>query len=296
MNKLKKIILMAALVIAGSLHQAAAMNYSATHLLLIFREDGFPDAEFDLGSVSNYLNLASGTTVTVNYPTQVKTNYNNTFNGIRIALLAATSSSDSLLRVWMTDADTSSTPTDVSGSKYTVLRGRIDGVGDNAAAVTGSNAAPYIVSPSDPNSYSYTVTQGTLENIDTIGGVSYFSVEAVNPATLAFYDVRNSGVTPKPPARLIGTFNWDASGNLTFTAGAQVPLSPSKITNVGRTNAVTTVWFTTTNGLNYSLFSSTSVTGGWSQVAGPIAGQNGSTNFTHTTADSVRFYQIQSSH
>ena len=292
-----KSILLAALVAAGSRHEAAAMNYSATHLLLVFREDGLKDSEFDIGTVSNYLGLANGTVVPVSYPTQVKTNYNNTFSGVKIALIAATSSSDSLLRVWMTDADLVNSPTNLTLSKFSQPRGKIEEVGIEATAVTASNTAPYIASPTgNASSYSYIVTGGTLANIGTMNGDSAFTDEAANPATLAFYDIRPSNANPKPPSQIIGTFNWDVNGNLTFTAGPQTPLSPSEITGITWSNGVTTVWFTATNNLNYNLYSSTTVTGGWAQVAGPVAGSNNNTNFTHTTADPARFYRILTTH
>ena len=67
----------------GMLSSTRAFTYSDTDLLLIFRRDGFNDAEFNLGAISTYLNLASGSSVPVTNwsATDVKANFNNSFGG-----------------------------------------------------------------------------------------------------------------------------------------------------------------------------------------------------------------------
>ena len=50
------------LLIAGLARSVTAFTYSDTDLLLVFRKTGNADVLFNLGSISNYLGQANGTT------------------------------------------------------------------------------------------------------------------------------------------------------------------------------------------------------------------------------------------
>ena len=198
---------------------ALTVNYAPTDLLLVFRQDGYDDVEYDLGSVSNYLGLASGTVVPVSYDVNLVTaNFNNTLNGVRFAVVGATASTDSSLRYWASDANLSAVPTDMTLSKFSPVRGNIENVGLQLTTITGGNGTPLVISSTDPDSYSYIVSDGTDSAISIFDGDVAFPVDDVNPATLALYQFHPSN-NPEPAATLVGRFAMQADGTVTFTAG-----------------------------------------------------------------------------
>src|SRR3981189_1208118 len=106
---------------------ASAVNYSSTDLLLVFRQDGQKNVEFDLGSVTNYLGHAPGTRIPVNYNTNaVRTNFNNSLAGVKFAVVATTSQYDNLPRGWVTVRNLSAVPAQLSFSAFGVLHDKID--------------------------------------------------------------------------------------------------------------------------------------------------------------------------
>jgi hypothetical protein len=298
MKRLTQILLTAFAV--GAVQIASAMNYSAGHLLLVFRGGTSPnDVEIDLGSVSNYLGLATGTKVPISLPANINTNFNDSFNGVDFLLVAATGLGDPLYRVWETDANLSSTPNNLTLSAFSGLRSKIDSVGTEATANTASNSAPYIVSAANLNSYDSIVTGDTGISVPTMygsSGVPPFPVEVASPTTLSFYQVQ---INPsQTPATLIGAFTMDVNGNLTFTAGQLPPLYSSTINGITSSSGSITVSFTTTNGINYQLQYSTNLNGGaWTPVAGQTtAGDGNVQSLFDFSTDPARFYRIQSNY
>jgi hypothetical protein len=278
------------------------MNYSVNNndLLLVFRKANSKDVEFDIGSVSNYLNLAAGTVLTVNYDTNlVRANFNNSFNGVSFILAATTSDNDLPLRVWATDADLIHTPNQLTVNEYSTLSAAITSIGNTASANTGYNpGTPWVVSSTDANAYSYIVSPGNPSGIPSWNGNMNFTVENTSGHTLAFYELKLNPSTP--PASLVGSFTMATNGILTFTAG---PLSaaptPSRIAGLARTNGVCAIRFTTTNGVHYLLRYSADQAAplaSWptNTGAGTVTGDNTIKTFTDTTADPQRFYLIQS--
>jgi len=68
LTRMKKLnYLLVAVWATGAAQVASGLNYSPTDLLLIFRQDNQKDVEISLGSVSNYLGLATGTAVPVSF-------------------------------------------------------------------------------------------------------------------------------------------------------------------------------------------------------------------------------------
>src|SRR5207248_5528591 len=127
-------------------------------------------------------------------------------------------------------------------------------------------------------------------------------VDAANPTTLAFYELRISGANPAPAASLIGAFTLDAGGNLTFTAGTLPPLPAAMITGISAdpfNSGTSTISFTTSNGVNYQLFYAPSPAGTWARVPGvlPAAG-NGTLQMLidDNSTDPIRFYRIKSTY
>jgi len=309
MKKLQRMFLIA--VAAGAAQSAPALNYSSTDLLLVFRQDGQKDVEFDLGSVTNFLGQTAGSQTAVSYnKTLVLANFGGSLAGVKFAIAGTTSQTDPLPRVWLTDAKVSTPPAQLSGSAFGVLHDKIDSVGVSATYATVSNANPYAVSTSVSSSYDYLVTSGIGSAVSTfygdapspVGSVVPLPVDAANPTTLAFYELRISGANPTPAASLIGAFTLDASGNLTFTAGTLPPLSASTITAINAdpiNTGSSSISFTTSNGLNYQLFYAPSLAGGWARVPGvqPAAGDGTVQTLTDdNSTDPIRFYRIKSTY
>jgi len=90
-----------------------------------------------------------------------------------------------------------------------------------------------------------------------------------------------------------------SSGVLTFTAGGAqpAPLTPPTILGVGRSGNVTTISFSSTNGVNYRLRYAdvaglnANVTNWPSLPSAP--GGSPSTALQDTTSDATRFYKVE---
>ena len=271
-----------------------ALNYAPTHLLLVLQADGFSEVEIDLGPVAGFQGLANGTKVPVQYDVDaVRANFNNSLNGVKFLIVGATALGDSNPRVWLGDVNLTTVPKDLTLSRFAGLRGKIDAVGTAATSITGGNAAPYVVVPTSPTSFSYIVSGGTGANVGTMNGDSPFGIDAVNPTTVKFYELHVSAATPKPDATLVGAFTIDATGALYFTAG-QLPALASTSLSLARSGSLTSVSFATQPGTNYRLFAASTLPGAWTPVGSPIAGTGDVLNITESTTESFRFYKVQS--
>jgi hypothetical protein len=306
--KTLKPLLWAALA-AGAVQTASALNYSSTHLLLVFRQDGVKDVMFDIGSVSNYMGLAAGTVVPVSYNhNAVLTNFPGGYNGVRFAVAGTTSQLEPYPRVWLTDGTVYTAPADMTFSKFSQVNGKIDSVGQNAVIYTASNAAPYIVSTSASSSWDYLVTYGSFSAVSTLNGdaptpvgqVTPLPVDAVNPTTVAFYETHVSTSNPKPPGTFLGGFTLDSTGALYFTAGTLPVLPASNITDIEAdpiNSQLATISFTTVTGVNYGLYYATDIDGPWAPVpgAGFVSGDGTvqSRLSDYNAVDPIRYYRVK---
>ena len=111
-SRMKKLLLLvAAAGLLAAPRTSLALNYAPTRLLLVFRADGFSDVEIDLGPVSAYTGLAKGTKAPITYDAAtVRANFNNSLNGVKFSLVAATALGDSNPRIWMGDLNLTTTP------------------------------------------------------------------------------------------------------------------------------------------------------------------------------------------
>ena len=294
-TKLWKRLLLVGSVI-GTAQLGSAMNYSNTDLLLIFRQDGFNDVEFDIGAVTNFIGLAQGAQKTVTYDTNlVSSNFNNNLAGVSFLLTAATGLGDPAPRVWVTDVYQSSVPTDVTYSQFSQLRSTISSVGLQGSILTASNSLPVVVPSSEPGSFSYVASGGNLTPASSLGGLTSFPVEAVGAGSLSFYEIHIATSTPRPPATLLGTFKMDGAGQLAFTAGNAVVLAQPTITSIMRSGATTTLSFTTVSGTKYQLQTASSLPGSFGPVGSPVTGDGTPKTFSDTSSDPVRFYRIGAS-
>jgi len=299
---IKHLLNIGAFVLAAGLSQTlSAFTYTNTDLLLVFRKDTFNDVEFNLGSVSNFLGRANGTVITVNNWNfgLVKTNFNNSFLNVKFLLAAVTDSTDPLRRAWLTDATSTDIPTDQSNSRLTQIYSKIAQAGAEAAAATFTNTSSqvYITNSSDSTSFTYIASGGGQLDASTLGGASPFPIEIENPATNRFVEIKASSLTPKPAATIVGTFSMTSAGVLTFTAGPPLAaLTPSHIVSIGRDTGLNSVTFTTVSGNNYRLRYSTLLGGAWTTLPGSVAGDGSNKTLTDTTADTQRFYVVESYH
>jgi hypothetical protein len=299
-KSIKNLLKIGALILAtGWTQTLSAFTYTNSNLLLVFRRDGFFDVEFNIGSVSNFLGKASGTVIPVtNWNLNlVRTNFNttNSLANIKFILAAVTASDDPVRRAWLTDATSSDTPTDQTGSRLTLIYSKISEIGADAAAATFTNSSQvYITNSNDATSYSYLASGGGSLDASTLSGASPFPIELEAPATMRFFELKASSANPKPAATMVGVFNLTVDGVLTFTSGA--PLVAPHIQSVGRSGGLNTIVFTTASGANYRLRTTTDLGPGvstWTIVTGSVAGDGSNKTLTDTSTDPFRFYAVE---
>jgi len=285
---------------------ARAWTYSDGDVLLIFRESGSSDVEFDIGNISQFLSHSSP------YAVQVTdwslTLVNNTFgsvSGASVILVSTTSSAANPLNTWITSSGSVTSVSDVTHTGWNSLYAHINGIGvdpvsDNETP-TGANS--YVIEESGDKagghssnaSYYWIVTDDGVDGayIADFGGNLPFDVEGVAPATLGFWQIQPSTTSPKPEATYIGTFDIDGNGNLYFYVGSLQPT----ITAVTQTGATDTVSFTTLANGSYSLVYSTDLTvpvSQWTPVgAGPVAGNGGTQSLSFTSpGDAADYFAV----
>jgi hypothetical protein len=280
-------------------------TYQDGDVLLIFREPGFNDVEFDIGAVSQFLNHPNGYTVPVTgWPLATVTGvFGSDLTGVSV-IVAATQASTNINRLaWLSSAASSGVVNDVTVSAWQAnLWSIIDSI--------GTRPIIYLVPPSGTG-WSYSIDpEGTYKlaaydnivsddgvnagAIPQLGGNAAFTVQGTIPASLGFWQIQGTNAIPKPAAGYIGSFVVDAAGNVTFTAG-QPPTQPT-ILGITRTGGVSTVTFTTVASGNYSLvYTNTlgSPVSTWPVVGASVAGDGASHSLTHTNlSDSAGFYGV----
>lgn len=293
-----------ALLALLALPQARAWTYNDNDLLLVFRKSGHPNIEFDLGSVSNFLNQPNGYTTTVTGwdSNLATTEFGADLTGVKIVLLAVTSRTNANLTAWLSSAEPNTTAYNDSPSDWSSsLQSIISAVGTKPLypiniPTAGSNA--YSIDPGGlyaASSYDYIVSGGSLSSktIPKLGGNAPFTVEQAIPGFLDFWQIQPTGNSTPPPDHLVGTFNITANGVLTFVAGPR----PSNITAVTRSGNVSAVQFTTTVGNTYSL-AYTNALGGvvatWQADGTTNLVGNGKINtINHTSTANAEFYNIR---
>lgn len=281
---------------------AHAWTYTDGDTLLIFRASGFKTVEFNLGNISQFTNVPSGSTITVSGwdLNLVTTTFGNDLTDVSVILAATTSSYVGSARAsWLTGSSTSEVVTENSTASSWQSRfySNINAIGTkpvlNLIPATSTNAYAIDLSGVDWSaSYDYIVTSGGIRaaQIASFGGNASFNVEGVTPSSFALWRI-----APNVNASYVGTFNITASGVLTFTAGAATVPSPN-ITGITRSGDISTVSFTTTVGGNYWL-TYTNTLGdsptNWPVISGPITGDGTGKSLTHTNSGAAGFYSVK---
>jgi hypothetical protein len=273
--------------------------------LLIFRENGFNDIEYDLGSVSNLLGHADGYTTTINNwnASLATAEFGPGLPGAEVVLLAATSPTAANPTAWLSGTEPDTTAYNPSLSEWTsYLYGTISAIGNKPvvpfavppAAGTPTNA--YSINPYGTDagaSYDYIVSGGTYNGIAELGGHAPFTVQQTVPGSLDFWQIQPTSTYPNPPPdHLVGTFTITTNGVLTFVAGPR----QSTITGVSRSGNVSTVQFTTTVGNTYSVAYTnqlSAATATWPVDATTLVGDGNTDTLNHTNSGAAaEFYRV----
>jgi hypothetical protein len=286
--------------------QARGWTYSDGDVLLIFRESGSYDVEFDIGNISQFLGHTApySARVTGWDPNLVADTFGSV-SGASVILAATTAEYATSPGAWLSSSYAVNLVSDVSHTGYeSQLYDNIDGIGvaplEDGETAAETNA--YVIAETGATakgqsslaSYYYIVTGGGVSGtyISEFGGNVPFVVEGVAPATLGFWQIQPSTVIPEPEATYIGTFDIDASGNLYFYVGSLQPT----ITGATHNGATDTVSFTTLANGSYSVIYSTDVTvpvSDWTPVAGPVAGNGGTQSVSFTSpGDNADYYAV----
>lgn len=211
---------------------APAFTYTTTDLLLVLRKDGLNDVVFNLGNASNYLGLANGTTFAVTNwnANAAKTNYANSFSGVKWILMASTAPGllTTQRRTWLSCADGAVNVTDIAGASQGFQSAKIRVVGDTGVKDLSNTTNVFVISSTAEGSYTYACSSAGAD-LATLGGTAAFQVEQDIPGTNRFFELKINNTYP--PATQPGVFTMTSLGVLTFTSGTGgVAALPPQIT------------------------------------------------------------------
>jgi hypothetical protein len=325
MKRLFHLAAVLALLLAAPL--ARAWVYHDGDVLLIFRESGSDDVEFDLGNVSQFLNKTNGYTTTVSGwdVTPVINTFGSDLTGVSVILLATTSTTNSSPGSWVSGPEPDTTAYRVSPSAWqSSLWSVINSLGTRpelySVPVTALNyplspggALPspdtnaYVFDPGSTyeiDSYDWIVSGGTIVNsptsayptpayVPSLGGNSAFIVESIIPTTFDFWEIQPTTANPAPADAYVGQFEIATNGALTFVAGPP----QSTIQGITRAGHISDVQFSTVLGVQYALVSTNTLgapVSEWPVVSGPIVGDGYNDSITHTNSAATGFYLIRS--
>jgi hypothetical protein len=280
---------------------AQAWPYQDGDALLIFRESGYNDVEFDLGSVNQFLGQPNGYTTTVtNWDLSVVNGvFGADLTGVSVIVLATTPPTNAAPQAWLSSSIPNLTAYSVTPSGWQGgLWSTINAIGTRPVIynATPSGSSAYSIDPSGSQriaSYDEIVSQNGVEAqfIPELGGNSKFTVETVAPGTFYFWGIAPSTATPKPADSFVGTFTITTNGQLTFVAG---PPSPA-LEGIAYASGTASVNFSTIVGGNYWL-AATNALGAplsqWPVVGGPTPGTGGVVTLAHVNPDDAGFYAV----
>jgi hypothetical protein len=300
-------------------HNAHALPfvYKQRDLMLAFRvaASGVYDLEVDIGSVSNYLALSPGASITITQFTrsQLSDSFSSLAGiswsvGTYVDLNDHTSlSTYPPSTLWITQARTSpsiqTTPwvrEGASAQRQTAVQmsGLANGAvtsssasspgADNTATVIriasgdSSSCDPFLGTGGDYNG----TWEGTVENTTPTPFTS--------PVISDFYAVVPS--TTNGNAVYLGTFQFATNGTLTFTAATtNAPPPPPPVLTIARSLNASTISLMTANGANYTIYYTNSAgfstpTTNW-PVLTNFVGSGTLQSVQDNTTSSTRFYQ-----
>jgi hypothetical protein len=304
------------LTLAGLALSVASLARGGTYqdgdVLLIFREPGFNDVEFDIGDVGQFLNHPDGYSnqVTGWSASTVTGVFGADLTGVSVVLAATESYTNASRLAWLSSDSSVTAVNDVTPSTWQAdLWSVIDSIGTRPVTYLVPQTPPaggnwsYSIDPNGTYklaAYDQIVSANGVNDaaIPQLGGNAAFQVQGTIPGKLGFWQIQGTNAIPKPSAAYVGTFSVDATGALTFVAGPPAAARVPQPTILGITRAagVNTVTFTTSVSGNYSLVYTNALgrpVTTWPVVAGPIAGDGASHSLTHTVStDNAGFYGV----
>jgi hypothetical protein len=288
---------LAGLALLGTPLARGGTTYQDGDVLLIFRQTGLNDVEYDIGNISQFTNHPNGYAAAVTGwdPTVATGVFGSDLTGVSVIIASTTSLTNANRTSWLSSGDPTATISDVPATTWQGnLWSVINSIGNRPETYLPTKTFPYSLNPGGVASYDYIASGGGQNEFDLpqLGGNVNFTVEQVIPGLFGFWAIQPHA-TPEPAATQLGSFYIDASGNLTFIVG------PPEPTIVGITQAgnVASVTFTTLPVGTYSLAYTTTLgspVSAWTVVSGPVAGNGGnqSLTYTNTTADSAGYFEV----
>ena len=283
------------LALLGASPLRGGTTYQDGDVLLIFRQTGQNDVEYDIGNISQFTNHPNGYAAAVTGwdPTVATGVFGSDLTGVSVIIASTTSLTNANRTSWLSSGNPTATISDVTptiwqGNLWSV----INAIGNRPKTYLPMETFPYSLDPGGVASYDYVVSGGGQNEFDLpqLGGNVNFTVEQVIPGLFGFWAVQPHA-TPEPSATQVGNFYIDVTGNLTFIVGPPEPA----IVSTTRAGDVVTVKFTTLPVGSYSLVYSdtlSSPVSTWTVVNGPVAGTGGNQSLTHTTVGSAGYYGV----
>ena len=270
-------------------------TYQDGDVLLIFRQTGLNDVEYDLGNISQFTNHPNGYAAAVTGwdPTVATGVFGADLTGVSVIVASTTSLTNANRTSWLSSGNPAAvisdvTPTTWQGNLWSV----INAVGNRPKAYLPAQTFPYSLNPGGSASYDYVVSGGGQNEFDLpqLGGNVNFTVEQVIPGLFGFWAIQPHAA-PEPVATQLGSFYIDASGNLTFIVG---PPEPAIVATTRAGNVVTVTFATLPVGVYSLVYSPTlgNPVSTWTVVSGPVSGNGSNQSLTHTTAGSAGYYEV----
>ena len=286
---------LASLVLASTPLARGGTTYHDGDVLLIFRETGLNDVEYDLGNISQFTNHPNGYAVAVTgwNPSVATGVFGTDLTGVSVIVAASTSLTNASRTAWLSSGDPTAVITDVTPTAWQGdLWSVISSVGNRPETYLPTQQFPYSLNPGGVASYDY-IASGAGQNefdLPQLGGNVNFTVEQVIPGLFGFWAIQPHS-NPQPAATQVGSFYIDSAGNLTFIVGPPAPI----IVGITRAGTVDTVTFTTLAVGSYSLVYSDTLenpVSAWTVVNGPVSGTGNNQSLSHSAAGSTGYYGV----
>jgi hypothetical protein len=315
------------LAAAGSAMGAGTFQYNPSDVVIGFRATsggGSYELVVDAGSISNFLALSSGQTMTVANVTSTLLNdaFPAGLNDLSWAVFADTTTNNVTVgssnypphSLWMSapraDINSQSTPyylmTYIGNGNVT---SQIEGLGKRAVAYAASipasqdNTTTAIRLPTGSSLYSYSAYIGSGNFNGTMDGyIEQFTGDTFTADGIS----SRADLYAMPPApsaytygaTYLGYFDFGTNGILTYTAGpSSVVVTAPQIISITRSGNTTSITFGPTSiGVNYSLVSSSNLLtpkSNWSPVGSAQPGTGANITVNDTTSNAQTFYTIK---
>ncbi len=330
-----KLTLLAFLLVSATAH-AQYFVAGKGDLLAGFRKPGVGAYELvvNVGNVTNLLAQTPGAVIPISRfsPAQLSDAFSD-YNNLQWSVSATFTGPPNYIwngfqlnTIWFTlprftPGTQSSSPTRRSGTSQAQVLSEISSIANGANALssrigtTNADNNLYLVREpvGDANSLSTFIANPTDASIGDFAGNMPTTVENTTPASFTSavvsdlyqsvptgYTDPNSSTT-SGAAYYIGYFTLNPDGTMTFTRASSAVSNPPppapQILSIIRSNNVSMVFFTTTNGATYTLHftNSTGLTApiaNWPSSSTTLVGNGGTNSLSDSTSDTNRFYRV----